>query len=99
MVMALAVIHHLALGQGHSFDRIASMFSDLGRRSVCAEFVSIDDPMITSDRSFFPAYDAAPSDFGWYSLDGFISAVRHQFPSVEIRPSHPGTRTIVVFSR
>jgi SAM-dependent methyltransferase len=99
MVMALAVIHHLALGQGHSFDRIASMFANLGRKFLCAEFVSMDDPMITSDRSFFPAYDTAPNDFGWYSLDNFIAAVRRHFHSVEVRPSHPGTRTIVVFSR
>jgi SAM-dependent methyltransferase len=99
MVLALAVIHHLALGQGHSFDRIASMFSDLGRKFLCAEFVNVDDPMITSDRPFFPAYDASPSAFGWYTLENFISAVRRHFPSVEIRPSHPSTRTIAVFSR
>jgi hypothetical protein len=95
MVLALAVIHHLALGQGHSFDRIASIVFDPGQENIfCAEFVGIDDPMITSDRSFFPAYNSAPNDFGWYSLDNFIAAVRRHFPSVEIRPSHPGTERL-----
>jgi SAM-dependent methyltransferase len=99
MVLALAVIHHLSLGQGLSFERVASIFAGLGKKHLCVEFVSIDDPMITSDRAFFPAYNTAPEAFGWYSLDNFVSTVRRHFPSVEIRPSHPGTRTIVVFSR
>lgn len=99
MVLALAVIHHLSLGQGLTFEQVASIFSGLGRKHLCVEFVAIDDPMITSDRAFFPAYNAAPDSFGWYSLDNFISTLRREFPSVEIRPSHPGTRTMVVFSR
>ncbi|HUQ18268.1 MAG TPA: class I SAM-dependent methyltransferase [Gemmatimonadaceae bacterium] len=99
MVLALAVIHHLSLGQGLTFEQVSSIFSGLGRKYLCVEFVAIDDPMITSDRAFFPAYNAAPDSFGWYSLDNFISVVRRNFPGVEIRPSHPGTRTMVVFSR
>lgn len=99
MVLALAIIHHLALGQGLSFDRIAAIFGGLAKKYLCVEFVGLDDAMITSDRSFFPAYDASPESFDWYSLDNFVAALRPAFPSVEVRPSHPGTRTIVVLSR
>ncbi|MFN2601795.1 MAG: class I SAM-dependent methyltransferase [Gemmatimonadaceae bacterium] len=99
MVLALAIVHHLALGQGLTFKRIAEVFAGLAKKCVCAEFVAIDDPMITSDRSFFPSYNSSPASFGWYSLDNFIAASRKYFPSVEIRPSHPGSRTIVVLSK
>ena len=99
MVLALALVHHLALGQGLPFERIAEIFSELAKKCVCAEFVAIDDPMITSDRPFFPKYNSSPESFGWYSLDNFIAAMRRYFPSVEIRPSHPGTRTIVVLEK
>ena len=99
MVLALAIIHHLALGQGLSFPRIAAIFGGLAKKYLCVEFVGLDDAMITGDRSFFPAYDASPGSFEWYSLDNFVAALRPVFPSVEIRPSHPGTRTMVVLSR
>jgi SAM-dependent methyltransferase len=99
MVLALALVHHIVLGQGLTFERVAEIFSGLARKCVCAEFVAIDDPMITSDRAFFPAYNSSPASFGWYSLDNFIAALRRYFPSVEIRPSYPGTRTMVVLTR
>jgi SAM-dependent methyltransferase len=99
MVMALAIVHHLVLGQGLSFKSVASVFDSLAKKYLCVEFVAIDDPMITSDRAFFRAYDSAPNSFSWYSLENFVAALRPHFPSVEVRPSHPGTRTIVVFSR
>jgi hypothetical protein len=99
MVLALALVHHLVLGQGLTFERVAEILSGLAIKSVCAEFVAIDDPLVTSDRPFFPKYNAAPESFGWYSLDNFIAALRKYFPSVEIRPSHPGTRTMVVLEK
>ena len=99
MVVALALVHHLVLGQGLTFERVAEIFSGLALKCVCVEFVAIDDRMITSDRPFFPNYNAAPESFGWYSLDNFIAALRKYFPSVEIRPSHPGTRTMVVLEK
>jgi len=99
MVLALALVHHLALGQGLSFERIARILSGLAKKCVCVEFVAIDDPMITSDRPFFPAYNSSPESFRWYSLDNFIAALRRYFPMVEIRPSNPGTRTIVVLEK
>ena len=99
MVLALALVHHLALGQGLSFERIAEIFAGLAKKYVCVEFVAIDDPMITSDPPFFPKYNSSPASFGWYTLENFIAALRRYFPSVEIRPSHPGTRMIVVLEK
>jgi SAM-dependent methyltransferase len=99
MVMVLALVHHLVLGQGLSFERAAAIFAGLAKRYLCAEFVALDDAMIVSDPPFFPAYNSSPESFGWYSLDNFVAALRPHFPSVEVRPSHPATRVMVVASK
>ncbi len=99
MVLALAVVHHLALGQALSFDRIASILADLAERYLCVEFVAIDDRMIAGDPSFFPAYDGARRDFGWYTQDNFIAALQEHFQAVEVLPSYPDSRTLLVCSK
>jgi SAM-dependent methyltransferase len=98
MVMALALVHHLALGQGLSFDSIASTLSNLATSALCVEFVDMNDKMITSDPGFFPAWSAAPGNFKWYSRENFIAALRNFFQVVEVLPSHPHTRSLLVCS-
>jgi SAM-dependent methyltransferase len=99
MVMALAIVHHLALGQSHPFDEIASILGGLAMKYLCVEFVELNDEMITSDRGFFPAYNASPVSFTWYSKENFISALRFQFDTIDEVPSHPETRTLLLCSR
>ena len=99
MVIALAIVHHFALGQGHSFDEIAGMLDRLATRYLCVEFVDLDDAMITSDPGFFPAYDAAREEFGWYSKENFRAALLAHFDSVHELASHPETRTLLVCQR
>ena len=99
MVMALAIVHHLALGQSHPFDEIASILGGLATKYLCVEFVELNDEMITSDRGFFPAYNASPESFTWYSKENFISALRFQFDTIDEVPSHPETRTLLLCSR
>jgi hypothetical protein len=99
MVMALAIVHHLALGQGLSFERIGSVFDRLATRYLCAEFVALDDPMVSSEPDFFPAYYRARESFGWYTLDNFVSEMQRRFTTVEIHRSHPENRVMVVCSR
>ena len=59
----------------------------------------MEDRMITSEPEFFPAYDAARKSFGWYTLANFISALEPHFASVEVLPSHPETRSMLICSR
>lgn len=99
MVMALAIVHHLALGQSHPFDEIANILGGLSTRYLCVEFVDLNDPMITSDRGFFPAYNASPDSFSWYSKENFVTALGFQFEKIEEIPSHPETRTLLLCSR
>ena len=99
MVMALAIVHHLALGQSHPFDEIASILGRLATRYLCVEFVDLNDEMITSDPGFFPAYNASRESFSWYSKENFVTALGFQFDRIEELPSHPETRTLLLCSR
>jgi SAM-dependent methyltransferase len=99
MTLALAIVHHLALGQGLSFEQIAQLFDNLSEKFVCVEFVEMNDRMITSEPEFFPAYNAARDNYGWYTRENFVAALRAHFNSVEELPSYPDTRTMLVCSR
>jgi hypothetical protein len=99
MVLALALVHHLALGQGHPFDEIAAIFAKLSTKYLCVEFVDLRDQMITSDRAFFPAYNASPDSFTWYSKENFITALGWHFESIEEIPSYPESRTLLLCHR
>lgn len=99
MVMALAVVHHLALGQGHSFDRIASTLSGLATRYLCVEFVQRDDKMVVDDPGFFPALTKSPGSFDWYNVDGFVAALKRHFDEIQVLPSFPSTRLMLICSK
>jgi SAM-dependent methyltransferase len=99
MVMALAIVHHLALGQSHPFDEIANILGRLATKYLCVEFVDLNDPMITSDPGFFPAYSASRESFSWYSKENFVTALGFQFDRIEEIPSHPETRTLLLCGR
>jgi SAM-dependent methyltransferase len=96
MVLALAVVHHLALGQGLSFEAIGSLFDRLATRYLCAEFVALEDPMVKEGADFFPAYFRERNAFGWYTLDNFVAEMQRRYANVEIHRSHPENRVIVV---
>lgn len=99
MVLALAIVHHLALGQALTFEAIGAILGRLATKYLCVEFVNIDDPMIVGDPPFFPAWNAARDSFGWYTRDNFMTALGQHFGTVEILPSHPETRSLLVCSK
>jgi SAM-dependent methyltransferase len=99
MVMALAIVHHLALGQGHSFERIAATLSGLASKYLCVEFVQRDDKMVVDDPGFFPAMTKSPSSFDWYHVDGFVAALKRHFDEIEVLPSYPSTRLMLLCSK
>jgi len=99
MVMALAIVHHLALGQGHSFERIAATLSGLATRYLCVEFVQREDRMVVDDPGFFPAMVRSPRSFDWYNVDGFVAALREHFSEIHVLQSYPDTRLMLVCSK
>lgn len=96
MVLALAIVHHLALGQGLRFQQIAKILSAFTDKYLLIEFVARDDPLIVSEPTFFPAFNAGQYRFDWYTLDSFLQELSKYFRRVEIRKSHPESRVILI---
>jgi hypothetical protein len=72
LVMALALVHHLAIGNNVPLPGIVALFARLGRQAI-VEFVPKDDPMtqhlLAARRDVFPDY----------ALDGFRAAFGDHF--------------------
>ena len=67
VVLALALVHHLAIGRNVPLDRIASFFAGLAPQLVI-EFVPKDDPMV---RTLLATREDVFDD---YTIDGFRAA-------------------------
>jgi len=83
VVLALALVHHLAIGNNTSLRQVADLFARLGRHAI-VEFVPKQDTQVTrmlaGREDIFADYDEA----------GFESAIRTRFEVVERAPI-PGT--------
>jgi hypothetical protein len=83
VAMALALIHHLAIGNNVPLEMIAEFFAELGNRLII-EFVPKSDPMVqtllANREDIFPTYDR----------DGFERAFGTLY---EIERSEPVTET------
>jgi len=99
MVLALALVHHLTLGQGLTFEEVATILGGLSTKYLCVEFVDLDDPMVTGEPTFFPAWNADRERFGWYNRENFVQALRSRFSKVESVPSHPATRRLLICTK
>ena len=99
MVLALALVHHLALGQGLSFNEIARRLSDFTKKYLLVEFVAREDQLIAGEPSFFPAFNADPRRFDWYTLDNFLQELRGYFRQVEITEPCAGSRVILICTK
>jgi hypothetical protein len=72
VAMALALIHHLAIGNNVPLEMVAEFFAELGRKLII-EFVPKSDPMVqtllANREDIFPSYD----------IDGFERAFGKHF--------------------
>ena len=83
VVLALALIHHLAIGSNVPLDQIAEWFGKLGRHLII-EFVEKEDSQVV--RMLATRRDV----FENYSRDGFERAFGNVF---EIQSAHPIPKT------
>jgi len=93
MALALALVHHLAITQIQTFDRIVQTLADYSDRWLITEFIPLEDPrsqelLLTNRR-----------DMSWYCLENFLDALKKEFPQVETFPSHPAGRTLCFCQR
>jgi len=78
-LLALALVHHLAIGHNLPLDRIAAHFARLGRRLII-EFVPKTDSQVQR------MLRARPDIFPHYTRDGFEAAFRTRFRIDTARP-------------
>jgi len=88
--LALALVHHLAITQGQSFDRIVEELADYCEKWLITEFVPPDDPrtkeiLLTCRR-----------DMSWYTLQGFLSSLESKFKKITTFDSHPSGRVLML---
>ena len=93
MVMALALVHHLAITQLQSFERIVSALSDYVDKWLLTEFVPLDDVRSQELRA------TQRRNMDRYTLDVFIAALRCEFSVIETFPSYPEGRTLILCRR
>jgi hypothetical protein len=98
-VLALGIIHHLALGLGLGFDYILDLIVPLARKQVIIEFVDLNDAMIEGEPSFFPAYFKDSSISSGYQMHALIDQLIARGFEVSLRASHPDTRKLLVCNR
>jgi hypothetical protein len=90
-VMALALIHHLAIGRNLPFDRIAEFLSRLGRALVI-EFVPKSDAQV--QRLLKNREDIFPG----YTVEGFEEAFRRHFRIENVQPIADSGRTMYLMT-
>lgn len=87
VILALALVHHLAIGNNVPLDRVASFLVRLGQRAI-VEFVPKEDPMtqhlLVVRKDIFPDY----------TLDGFRAAFGRSFRILEETPIEDSRRTL-----
>jgi hypothetical protein len=92
LIMALALVHHLAIGNNVPLPMIASLFARLGRRAI-VEFVPKEDPMTQR------LLAARPDIFPDYTLDGFRAAFARHFRIHEETPIRESLRWLFLLER
>jgi SAM-dependent methyltransferase len=92
VVLALALVHHLAIGRNVPLDRIAAFLARLAPGLVM-EFVPKEDPMV--GRLLATREDVFPE----YSLEGFRSAFGGLFEIADEVPVTGTARTLVRMTR
>ena len=92
MVLALALIHHLAFSGNIALPRIARWFAELGEHAI-VEFVPFDDPQV---RRLVAARTEATHG---YDVASFEAAFAQWFTTVARRPLQETGRVLYLFRR
>ena len=90
MAFALALIHHLVFAGGQDFGRIAESIRDFHTKWAVIEYVDQNDPMA----QLLPRRPTV--DYGWYTFDNFVNALKACYNEVTIIRELSETRTLVL---
>ncbi len=92
LVMALALVHHLAIGNNVPLPGVAALFARMAPNAI-VEFVPKEDPMTRR------LLAARRDIFEEYSLDGFRAAFGESFEIVRETPITDSPRTLFLLRR
>jgi hypothetical protein len=92
LVLALAVIHHLAIGRNIPFERIAAFFAGMGNLLII-EFVPKDDEKVRG------MLESKPDVYDWYNEADFKSVFASRFHFVREEKVAPSARTLFLLQR
>ncbi len=92
VIMALALVHHLAIGNNVPLPHIAELLAGAGRK-VVVEFVPKEDPMTQQ------LLAARRDVFADYTLDAFRAALNEQFTVSEEAPVADSLRSLFLLER
>jgi hypothetical protein len=87
VAMALALVHHLAIGNNVPLPLVAELLAGTGRRGI-VEFVPREDPMTQQ------LLAARRDIFAEYTIDGFRAALDRRFTVMEEAPVADSLRTL-----
>jgi hypothetical protein len=91
VVMALALIHHLAIGRNIPFEHIAEFFESLGPELI-VEFVPKEDEKVKL------MLEQKKDVYGWYSHQSFLEAFTKRFKILNQQPVGASGRTLYLMS-
>lgn len=92
VVMGLALVHHLAIGNNVPLDKVADLFADCGRTAI-VEFVPKSDSQVQR------ILKSRSHDYRDYTQESFEAAFRSRFKLIRSEPI-PGTeRTLYLFKQ
>jgi len=97
MVLALAIVHHLIIGQNKSLREVFNTLAGFATEILIVEYVSLKDEVMNPQSSFFknlPNYNAKN-----YNIDLVIKEGRKHFNKVKILGSNSSTRKLLVFKK
>jgi hypothetical protein len=87
MVLALALVHHLVFKERLRVDQIAEALNEFSRRWLLVEFVPREDKYVK---------DWWSEEYAWYNLESLCSALSKFFHKIEIMPSDPPPRQLLL---
>lgn len=94
LVLCLALLHHLVLGEGIDEEIIVKILSKLSIKACILEFVDLTDEKIRSQPDFFPKLGR--KDFKKYNLKRLIFLGKKYFRSVSVHPSTESSRKLIL---
>jgi SAM-dependent methyltransferase len=90
LVLALALTHHLVFASRFDFGQIVTGLSAFAAKALLVEFVPADDRHVGTWN---------PETRPWYTLERLQEELRREFASVEVLPSHPEPRVLLLCLR